>query len=287
MADEVPDAPEAPKLLGEAAKGKYGVRTGDGLPADPSLAIFPIIRYDAQGYVHLLGTGFFITTNGLFVSARHVLMDTFDSKGRERFPIGIVQFLGKGENGDYIFRPILRCASHPIADVSVGVAAPMNKPDGTPLKNKILTLTTERVQVGERVTTFAYPRHANVIDDTGQKINTVPTWYDGEIEGHFPNGRDRVLLPGPCYQTSMVIHGGASGGPVFARSGCVFGINSTGYDDTNLSFVSLIDEIFQLAIDDVVMGTEPARRVPVIEMERAGYILVKPPLLGALPIALR
>ena len=279
MADH-PDVPQPPELRGEAAPDRYGVRTGDGDSSDPSYAIFPIIRYDTLGHVHLVGTGFYVSTNGLFVTARHVLMATFDAKGREKYPIGIVHFLGKGENANFVLRPILRCASHPIADVAVGVAAPMNKPDGTPLTNKLLTLTTERPATGERITTYAYPKHANVIDGTRQTINMVPTWYDGTIEDYFPDGRDKTMLPGPCYQTSLVIHGGASGGPVFSRSGSVFGINSTGYDDTDLSFVSRVHEIFQLAIDDVAMGTEPPRRVPLIEIARAGYIVVKPPLVG-------
>ena len=37
-------------------------------------------------------------------------------------------------------------------------------------------------------------------------------------------------------------------------------------------------EIFDLTIDEVVMGDDPPRSVPVIEMARAGCLIVKPPL---------
>jgi hypothetical protein len=43
-------------------------------------------------------------------------MDTFEAKGQQRYPVGIVQFLQKNF---YLTRPILRGAS--VADVAVGV----------------------------------------------------------------------------------------------------------------------------------------------------------------------
>src|ERR1035437_3843089 len=60
------------------------IRTKEGNEADPSYSIFPIVRYDVKGNMHLLGTGFFITSTGLFVTARHVLKAPFDSEGVEQ-----------------------------------------------------------------------------------------------------------------------------------------------------------------------------------------------------------
>jgi Trypsin-like peptidase domain len=277
MSDPPAGIPTPPELPGEAAPDVYGVRAGFGTPADASHSIFPIVRYDSKDRVHLLGTGFFTTTNGLFVTARHVLTAPFDSAGRQRYPIGIIQFL-REPDGIYLQRPILRCALHPTADVAVGVAAPMNNREGRPVTNPVLTLSLEPPGVGMRVITFAYPKHANVVVEGGQSIHFTPTWYDGDIKEYFPTGRDRVLLPEPCYRTSIVIHGGASGGPVFSRSGRVFGVNSTGIDGTDISFVSRIDEIFALTVDDVAMDGHPPRSTPVLEIARAGHIVVEPPL---------
>ena len=277
MSDRRPEVPMPPELPGEAALGAYGIRSENGAPVNPGHGIFPIVRYDVEGKMHLLGTGFFISTTGLFVTARHVLMDTFDAQGRQRYAIGMVQFLSENI---YLPRPVLRCAPHPIADVAVGVAAPMKRnKDGEPLTNPIFTLTLVPPGGEARIMTFAYPKHTNVIDGDVQVINFCPTYYDGEIKEYFPKGRDRVLLPAPCYRTSILIHGGASGGPVFSRSGCVFGVNSTGVDGTDISFVSRINEIFDLTVDDAVIGEGPPRSIPVIEIARAGGILVRPPLL--------
>lgn len=268
--------PTPPPLPGEAASGRFGVRTGNGVSTDPSRAIFPIVRFNAAGEMDLLGTGFFISTCGLFVTARHVLLAPFDSTGRQVYPIAMMHFY---QEGRYLARPILRCATHPIADVGVGVAAPMSRnSDGAPLANPVLRLTLMPPKLLARVVTYAYPRYANVTVDSIQRINVMPTWYDGDIIEYLPTGRDRVLLPGPCYRTNIVIHHGASGGPVFSRDGGVFAVNSTGFDGTDVSYVSRINEILDLTIDDVVMDRPPSRSVKIIEMARAGHVLVNPPI---------
>ncbi len=265
----------APPLRGEAAPGKFGVRTGDGVPGDASRAVFPIVRFDPEGRVDLLGTGFYITTTGLFVTARHVLQAPFDRQtGQQTYPIAIVHLY---EKQTYLFRPVLRCAFHPVADVTVGVAAPMNRgSDGAPLTNQVLTLSTVPADPHSHVVTFAYPKYVNIRLEDTQMFNVMPAYYDGEIIEYLPSGRDRVLLPGPCYRTSIAIHHGASGGPVFSRAGTVFAINSTGFDGTDDSYVSSINAILDLTIDDVAMDHQGPRSVPVRELIRSGHIVVKP-----------
>jgi hypothetical protein len=84
----IPDCPIPPALPGEAAPDRYGGRTGDGLPADLGYAVFPIVRYVEHGKIDLLGTGFFIATCGVFVTARHVLKAPFDDRtGRQLYSI--------------------------------------------------------------------------------------------------------------------------------------------------------------------------------------------------------
>lgn len=277
MTDPDQRFPSPPELPGEAPPDRYGCNAESGDVADPTLAVFPIVRYDPQSRMHLLGTGFFITTNGIFVTARHVLLEPFDQRGRQKYPIGILQFI-KGST--YLQRPILRCTSHPRADVTVGVAAPMNRAgDGEPLSNPILTLTLIRPNLGARVVTYAYPKHSNIVlPDGTQSIQVWPTYYDGEVTEYFPAGRDRALLPAPCYQTSICVHGGASGGPVFCSSGRVFGVNSTGIGGTDVSFVSRIDDIFGLLIHDVSIAGAAPKPVRIHELARLGHISVRPPL---------
>ena len=71
----------------------------------------------------------------------------------------------------------------------------------------------------------------------------------------------------------MVIHGGASGGPVVGLSGTVFGVNSTGFENDDVSFVSPISEIMDLRIPQIVMpGSPEPRTVTVRELKERGFV---------------
>jgi hypothetical protein len=274
MTDRDPVLFGTPPLGGESAPDQFGFISGDGIAVDGSPAVFPIIRSYPDGKIDLLGSGFFISTNGLFVTARHVLQAPFDTRtGRQVFPIAMVHF---HDEGSYLIRPILRCALHPLADLTVGVVAPMKRnSDGAHLGNKILTLNMDPVDPGTRVTTYAYPRYESVMTGNRQIFNVVPGFYDGKIIEYLPEGRDRVLLPGPCYRTNIIIHHGASGGPVFSSDGRVFALNSTGFDGTEDSYVSSIGGILDLTIDGVAMGQEAPRSVSMREIIHAGHVIVK------------
>ena len=88
-------------------------------------------------------------------------------------------------------------------------------------------------------------------------------WREGKIIEHFPDGRDRVLLPGECYRTNMEILHCASGGPVADNNGKVFGINSTGWSGANDSFVSRISSILDLAVPNSQLDTI---KTPTVKM---------------------
>jgi hypothetical protein len=242
--------------------------------------IFPIVTQEPSGLFRLIGTGFFITENGLFVSAKHVLLAVLDTRQRQVAPIGLFQFL---PNNAYVLRPILRCTSHEVADVAVGVAAPIHhNQTGGLFRNKVLTLTADLPKVGTQVATYAYPASVLVAGEPAQQLHFNAGFYSGVIQDYFPSGRDRAALPAPCFQTSMHIHSGASGGPVFGNDGRVFGINSTGWDGTDLSFVSRIVDILSLRIPGIVTpeSAEP-RDVRVHELATDGFIAFRPPLTPA------
>jgi hypothetical protein len=125
--------------------------------------------------------------------------------------------------------------------------------------------------IGEIVSTFAYPNSIIQTSEEGQVLSFAPQFYEGRIVEHLPNGRDLVMLPGPCYRTDMIIHHGASGGPVAGPTGRVFGINSTGFDGTDDFYISRIDEVFSLEIITGETGT-----VTVQQLADAGAVTVDP-----------
>jgi hypothetical protein len=194
-----------------------------------------------------------------------------DDTGAQTNPIAIFQFL---PNDIFVIRPLLRCVVNNAADVAIGVAAPMNhQVTGEPLRNRILTLSTRALSKGEPVFTYAYPNtvHAHAAPQT---IYFNPRYYEGRVSEFFPDGRDKVFLPSPCYQTSIAIHGGASGGPVFDAHGRVCGINSTGFTGCpDISFISRVHELFPLTVTDIRLSeATPPREVSIQRLAELGHV---------------
>src|SRR5688572_12506556 len=126
----------ASRLFGQAPRGLYRAKAADGNPADPGLAIFPIVTQEPNGVFEFIGAGFFIAENGVFVTAAHVVEAVLDSSGNPTGPFGLFQFL---PGGQYYVRPIHRATLHSLADLAVGVATPMHhKTTGKPMPNKVL-----------------------------------------------------------------------------------------------------------------------------------------------------
>ena len=261
------------ELKGVAPKGAYYAKDGNNNDTDRAHTIFPIIKHDAYSSISLIGTGFFIAENGILLTAKHVLMDVIDKNGVQNHAISLIQFI----DGSYVIRPILRCTSHEVADISVGIAAQMtNDKTKEPLKNKLLKLTPNFEELGSRVCTYAYPKSVVERSDGKQELHFYPDFYEGHSEEHFPNGRDQVLLPGPCTQTSMYIHGGASGGPVFTEKGLVCGVNSTGYDDDALSFITPVKTIENLLLTGIKTPNNSTGQIRVKELINDKFISYEP-----------
>ena len=205
-------------------------------------------------------------------------MDVIDRNGHQQYPIFIVHFVpGKG----HVLRRVLRCTSNTVADVAVGVAAQKIDPrTGTTLKNRVAVLSVLRPSIGEEVFTYAYPKTIISLEPKNE-IHFSPRFYDGRLEEVYPDGRDTCMMPAPCYRTSIALYSGASGGPVFGSHGAVFGINSSGIDGEQpaVSFVSRVNELFPLAIDDVVLPGDPApSSVKIQELAERGFVVVVPPI---------
>lgn len=58
---------------------KFAFATANGAAAQGYDAIFPIMKV-VDGRWHPIGTGFFIMTHGVFLTAWHVLHDALDEK---------------------------------------------------------------------------------------------------------------------------------------------------------------------------------------------------------------
>lgn len=245
--------------------------TKDGRPSEGKYAIFPLCESDERNNLVFVGTAFFVCTNGVFLTAKHVVMDRRGERPTD--PLTAIQFT---EAGHYLLRPV-RHISINTTDVAIGVLHPATYGStNEPVLNPILTLTTKVPPVGSIVTTFAYPKTHIRDEDSMREMHFETSWHSGFVLEYLRQGRDRVMLPGPCYRTTMDIFHGASGGPVMNTNAKVFGINSTGYEGVQESYVSAIQSIGGLGLNEVMMlGDRESRRITTNELIDRGFILVE------------
>ncbi len=253
------------QLRGSAPEGLWRFEDSEGNRLNGGEATIPILEKLGSNQYKFVATGFFITDSGLFVTAKHAL------EGFSPERLVAWQFL---PNNEYFPRPILAFSCHATCDVAVGQLVRAVNESGELLINNKYMLTTTPPPIGEHVATYAYPNTKIEHTKIGQRLHFNPDFYEGLLEEYIPNGV--VLLRGPCYRTSMVIHGGASGGPVASPSRPVFAINSTGMNGMDVSHASRIDEILSLSL--TVIYEDGEEIISIDKLAKNGQITFDPPL---------
>jgi hypothetical protein len=251
--------------------------SGEGKLVNGQEVIFPIMHVRQHPpEVACIGTGFFITTSGVFATAAHVLRAAI---GKDEEPDGALFTIQFVPPDKFLRRSILKCTLHGSADVAVGALETLFL-DRAPLRNKTAVLTTATPQKGERIATWAYPGVATKYAPAAQErfrasLKIVPKVNVGEVLNECRAGRDAVMLPGPCYETNLALEGGSSGGPVFNGAGQVFAVNSTGYEGTDIAFISHIQSIGGLPIADYQTGDGVVHpNITIHELIQMGHLAV-------------
>lgn len=255
---------------------QYRVHDGTGQFVDPHTCIFPILKELPGGGTRLVGTGFFITMLGHFVTAKHVIFDVYDPIAKRA--TGALHALHFVEGSKSLVRHITEISYHNNSDVAVGkMDYFVVDATGLPLTNRVPRFTTEIPEVGSHVVTFAYPESdSNFI--RGNSAAFRPYFYSGDFLFHSDSPRDSVMVSWPHFGTSIDIRGGASGGPVFDEHGRVFGINCVGgYND--LSYMARVQELLDLDVPQFpppTVGVKAPRSIR--ELAQLRHIIFDPQL---------
>lgn len=183
---------------------------------------------------HVIGSAVMITP-GLAMTARHVIdecLRVYDGVPpgepgvteslNARFHLRLVQFVDGGKKA-LIWRG-RRVHTSAYTDIAF---VELLKPDGAQ-SHPSLGMTVEAPRVGDRVFAFGYPRGVINKDDMWSVTVTLdPRTTSGTVVEVFERGRDRSMMPHPCFHTDAVFDAGMSGGPVFNAAGRICGIIST------------------------------------------------------------
>jgi V8-like Glu-specific endopeptidase len=223
--------------------------TSGGRPTKGTGAVFPICEQMPDETIKYLGTGFFVSSNGIFVTAKHVIEGSISPFALHFRP-----------NNEVVFRPIVRADLSHRGDLAIGVIAEMMNSAGEILTNERLTLSSYIPQITEVVSTYAYPESTVESGDVdGQQGNILKMdahQYHGVVAKVEMNGIGHIT-PSPAFLCTIHSLPGISGGPVFSKrsNGGVIGVNSYGMTGV-YHVVSLIEELKDLTIDGINFQNE-------------------------------
>lgn len=273
-------------LGGEADPNSWHFAAPHGPLPNPVGHTFPLLTHDASGVWRLIGTGFYISGDGLFVTARHVIDDVLDSD-HQVAPLVIMHLWS--ESGlfgpsSYLLRPIMQCWLGDTADVALGVAATVtNKSTGAVLSHWSWPLCWQMPTGGAMAATYAFPNHSVSQSSDGQIFRFQPELYSGAVLdiGDF---RDRLLVPYPYMHVGFHIHGAASGGPVGSHGLGVVGVNCRYLEPDGPGVVAQVRCLQDAFIDNVVLlGETQERRVTFADLVCAGAVSVEHYVPNAVP----
>lgn len=220
---------------------------------DGQYAVFPILKLSSTGDLALCGTGCFVAPGGVVLSARHVF------EGNDVAPGDQFWILQSCAADSPVARRITQFVLHDELDLAV--AELDNRPELGPAFDEHPTVGIMKLdpEIHEVVASFVYPhtliQHTRV-DASGEWIDVEhfirlrSHWEVGLVVGVHPAGLR--LVKGPCIESSVLVDGRASGGPLFNSNGFVIGVNSTGLDSGDdaapLSTATSIREALALQI---------------------------------------
>ncbi|GAB2871812.1 hypothetical protein GCM10027093_04310 [Paraburkholderia jirisanensis] len=188
--------------------------------------------------------------------------------------------------GTFYFRRLEEIVRHEKSDIALCRLQPiMPTRDGGLLPNHVMRLGGPTPAIGTAVATFAYPDTVFAVENGKPHLALNPHYYDGEIEEDYPIARDQ-RMPFPCFRTSIHLHGGASGGPVFnPATGVVFGVNSSSFAGyTNVSFVAKIAPVLDLSVPGMLLGRGEAGALSLRQLAAQDLARIVPASLLEQPL---
>ena len=233
----------------------------------------------------------------LLVTARHVLTDRAvlagarsvdpaspDAGTRVNRGLVAVQVLPGPE---YVIWEVVSAIAHPASDLALLHVSsnPRRSDPESPLRRNAPVVNPFAPHVGDRVAAFGYRRSSarasrNSDSELNIVINDEFMSSVGVVREIHDSGRDRVMLPFPCYRVDARFDAGMSGGPLFDEYGSLCGLVCSNIEGSHragepISYVTTLWPLFTLIVDGDRGDDYPRGvRYPAIELARDGQIHV-------------
>lgn len=209
----------------------------DERPDSPisEIALRVVLEFDGWD-LYVLGTATLIA-GYLAITARHVVESVFREFGRNQdadkhfeidaCAIRLYQVFPGPEYRVWDVRSAWVC---PTTDIAILHLAKWRttRPEET-IDWKVPRLRALPPPIGQKVVAFGYRESkVSVTEDSAGthhiEFDDRPTISIGEIKQIYPSGRDRVVLPFPCYEIEARFDPGMSGGMVIDENGALCGL---------------------------------------------------------------
>lgn len=226
-------------------------------PHHTQMSVMPVMAV-RDDHVRAVGTCFSISSQGLVLTARHVIADALrfaDDSPKWPNDTGIsVLWIGGGEAGGLL--PVSKVfVSDP--DVAVMyIRSPTHRDTGKPVRMPALILGTRVPKVGEPCVGIGYHTMEWQLASDGIHTHNINQRYSasrGHVREVHIAGRDSSLMTFPCFRTDCKIVGGMSGGPIIDRHGNAVGIISSSIDlpegESSISYASFAGVSLLVVLD--------------------------------------
>jgi hypothetical protein len=263
---------------------------------DGITGIAPIFKVSFGGQATLIGTGFWLTEKGHLVTAWHVIADNIGKNGVDEGPICAMQTYADRR---VVPRVLRKTSQHRTYDLALSETIGPAGYDADPTWT--FAITMEEPKVRDFIGTYSFlsidqnfdgEKYEGITTDTFSAVLAIPDLdlicdlkfatriNRGKILEVFPDRRDTVMMPFPCFRSDIPIYGGNSGGPVFDKEGRVCGINCTSYKGQDIAFHMPLKGILDLRARDIEFFPEDPvpRNRSVFEMGLAKRVIFHPPL---------
>lgn len=234
-------------------KKNYIVIDGNGKVIEPMTGVVPIIKECEKGILQTIGTGFYISTYGLVVTAKHVI-DGLKTNDNKNLTNCFVLHPHPHEDGKVILRKIL--SARFLNEIDIGILQANNYLDKypeNPLTNLRVNLSSRIPLKDEKLVTYAYPENEIMDFIGGSKRVLRSDFYSGKFI-RYVEISENPSIKFSHFETTIKIKSGASGGPVFHK-GKVIGVNCRGWDfldekegEDSLSYIVPVSAILTMKI---------------------------------------